>query len=93
MSLRLYITPRADLDLVEIAEYIAMDRPVTAARFLQLAVASMNFLTRTPKAGSQYKVANPRLAGLRKWSVNGFRKFLIFYLLEEDVANVILRCA
>jgi toxin ParE1/3/4 len=30
--------------------------------------------------GRPYPVTNPRLEGLRKWSVKGFDKHLIFYL-------------
>jgi len=34
--------------------------------------------------GSLDPVTNPRLEGLRKWSVKGFEKYLIFYLSFDD---------
>jgi toxin ParE1/3/4 len=34
-------------------------------------------------------VSNPRLEGLRKWSVKGFEKHLIFYLSFDDYIEIV----
>jgi toxin ParE1/3/4 len=39
--------------------------------------------------GSLFKIDNPRLVGLRKWAVKGFKKYLIFYLTNEELLTVI----
>lgn len=42
-----------------------------------------------PEVGSLYSVSNPRLQGLRKWAVKHYRKYLIFYIVWEDVIEVV----
>jgi toxin ParE1/3/4 len=32
---------------------------------------------------------DPRLAGPRKWRINGFEKFLIFYLPRPDRVSIV----
>jgi hypothetical protein len=40
--------------------------------------------------GSLYAVDNSSLQGLRKWAVKGFKKYLIFYLDQEDFITIVL---
>ena len=89
MRLHLDIRPGADGDLVEIADYIAQDSLDAAIRFLTAARRAMEFLTTTPMAGPEYAVANPRLTGLRKWSIKGFPNYLIFYRIHADSIEVL----
>jgi len=42
-----------------------------------------------PGAGPEYLSKNPRLKGLRKWSVNGHRQYLIFYLVGPDAIKIL----
>lgn len=39
--------------------------------------------------GAAYPLQNPRLQGLRKWMVKGFKKYLIFYLDREDTIEIV----
>lgn len=32
---------------------------------------------------------NPRLQGLRKWGIRGFEKYLIFYLVSEELITIV----
>lgn len=90
MRLRLDIRPRADRDLVEIAEHIAADNIDAAIQFLSAARRSMEFLTHSPKAGPEYsQSSHRRLSGLRKWSVDGFRHYLIFYRPTSEAIEVV----
>lgn len=46
-------------------------------------------LAQTPQIGSLYPLANSGLQGLRKWKVKRFDKYLIFYLIEDDLLKII----
>jgi toxin ParE1/3/4 len=90
MRLHLDIRPSADADLAEIAEYIAKDNIEAAIRFLESARRSMEFLTHSPKAGAEYMWStNRRLRGVRKWSIDGFRQYLIFYRITTESIEII----
>jgi toxin ParE1/3/4 len=79
MKGRLIIRPRVYLDLDEIAEHIQKDNPRAALRFLENAEATFESLAEMPGLGARYRVRNPRLPDLRRFSVKGFRKYLVFY--------------
>jgi toxin ParE1/3/4 len=52
----------------------------TAERFLSSADESFSYLARHPGMGTALSLHDPKLTGLRKWRVNGFESFLVFYL-------------
>jgi toxin ParE1/3/4 len=52
----------------------------TAERFLANAHATFVDLSKNPERGAPLSLRSPRLAGLRKWRINAFEKFLVFYL-------------
>lgn len=89
MRLQLDIRPAADEDMVEIADWIGQDNLDAAIEFLHAARRSMEFLTVTPGAGPEYPTSNALLKGLRKWSVEGYRHYLIFYLILPDAIKVL----
>lgn len=39
--------------------------------------------------GTALPLRDPRLAGLRKWRINGFEKFLIFYLPRPGGVSIV----
>jgi toxin ParE1/3/4 len=59
---------------VYLAEHAGIE---TAERFLSSAGASFTDLARNPEMGTAVFLRDPRLAGLRKWRINGFEKSLI----------------
>ena len=68
-------------DLVEDYVYLAGHAGIeTAERFLSSADESFSDLARHPGMGTALSLRDPKLTGLRKWRVNGFENFLIFYL-------------
>ena len=89
MRLHLDIRPRANRDLADIADRIADDNIDAAIRFLNAARESLEFLTTTPGAGPVFPTRNPLLDGLRKWSVDGHRTYLIFYRVIDDAIQVL----
>jgi len=52
----------------------------TAERFLIQATASFDDLARQPEIDTPLTLRRPELAGMRKWHVKGFEKFLVFYM-------------
>lgn len=89
MRRSLDIRPAADEDLVEIASHIAEANIDAAINFLHAARRSMEFLITTPEAGPEYPTANLRLNGLRKWSVDGYRQYLIFHLVPPSSIKIL----
>ena len=75
----------AKRDLVEQYVYLGEHADIeTAERFLSNAEASFTDLSRNPGMGAPLSLRSPKLAGLRKWRVNGFEKFLVFYIPRPD---------
>ena len=89
MTFGIVITPKASQDLDDLFDYIAQNNPDAALRFFDAARQSIATLAQTPSIGSLYLVNNPRLVGLRKWGVRSFEKYLIFYLISEDLLTVV----
>lgn len=86
----IYKRPAARRDLVEHYVYLAENAgEETADRFLVNAEASLTSLTEYPEMGAPLTLRRPELTGLRKWPVNDFEKFLIFYLPRDDGISIV----
>lgn len=80
MTSRLLIRPAADRDMDARAEYLAEHASLEIAlRFYDAASEAFSFLAGNPNVGALDESANPALAGVRVWRVNGFAKHLIFH--------------
>jgi toxin ParE1/3/4 len=85
-----YRRSRSKRDLVEQYVYLGEHGGVeTAERFLSNAFESFSDLSKHPQMGSALTLRDPKLAGLRKWRVNGFEKFLIFYLPRAEGVSIV----
>lgn len=84
MTRRIVITPKASSDIDEHFAYIALENSEAALQFFDSARETFAQLSRMPGVGSLYILNNSSLRGLRKWSVKGFKKYLIFYFEQED---------
>lgn len=89
MTKRIVITPRASKDIDEHFTYIAQNNSNTALQFFDAVRQTFAKLAQMPGMGRSYPVTNPRLEGLRKWSVKGFEKHLIFYLSLDDYIEIV----
>lgn len=80
----------AKRDLVEhyvyLAEHAGME---TAERFLLRAEESFAALARYPAIGVALRTDRTELAGMRKWQVNEFEKFLVFYLPGSGAISIV----
>lgn len=81
--------PEAIDDLIELADYISEDNPDAADRFLDAFEETALRLGQFPDIGTTYPFHNPRLHGVRRWFVQGFEKYLIFYLVLNDEVEII----
>jgi toxin ParE1/3/4 len=90
MTKRIIITPKASLDIDEHFAYIAQSNNEAALKFFDSTRQTFAQLARFPGMGSLYSVDNYSLQGLRKWAVKGFKKYLIFYLDQEDFITIVL---
>jgi len=79
MARRIDIRPLAYVDLAEISEYIARDRPASARRFLLAAEATFDWLAKSPGAGSLCGFEHSLATDIRCRRVKAFKNYLIFY--------------
>src|SRR5687768_9280152 len=77
-------------DLVEHFVYLAENAGLgTAERFLEQAELSFNDLATNPMIGAALTLQHPELTGIRKWRINDFDNYLIFYLPRPDGVSVV----
>lgn len=89
MSRRIFITTKASQDIDRAFAYIAQNNSEAALQFFDAIRQTIAQLAVNPGKGSLFEIDNPQLLGLRKWSVKGFKKYLIFYIAEEELLTVI----
>ena len=87
---KVYQRAAARRDLVDHFAYLAENAGLdTAERFIAGAETTFNELANQPMIGSTLTVRNPALNGIRKWRVNGFENYLIFYLPRPDGVSIV----
>jgi toxin ParE1/3/4 len=87
---RVYKRPAARCDLVDHYVYLATNSSEeTAERFLAQAEQTFRDLAENREQGSNLALLNPRLAGLRKWRIKDFERFLIFYFSRSDGVSIV----
>ncbi len=89
MSKRITIRPRASQDIDDHFAYLAQNSSITAFRFFDAVRLTIAQIARMPGLGAAYSTRNARLTGLRKWSVKGFKRYMIFYLDLEETVEVV----
>ena len=89
MSFRLEIRPAADRDISAAAEYLAGESVEAALRFLDRVGETLGLIREGPRRWAEYPMADARLAGLRRRSVVGFPRYLVFYLVEDELVDVL----
>jgi toxin ParE1/3/4 len=79
----------AEEDLAGQIDYLCSERPWAARRYLRAVEAAFRRLAQMPEVGTPRRFRNPRLKGVRMWSVPGFRNHLIFYRVTGDAIEVL----
>ncbi len=89
-----HLRRQARRDLIKHFVYLADTADIaTAERFFANAQTSFDLLAKTPLIGSPLTLRNPRLAGMRKWRVEGFDNALIFYMPRAGVLAAVFAVA
>jgi toxin ParE1/3/4 len=84
------IRPRADQDIDQQFEYLAVKAGLATARhFLAQLRQTCHTLQQNPELGSPRTFEAPQLAGLRVWPVKGFRRQLIFYIPTKVTIEIV----
>jgi len=87
---RVHRRAAARRDLVEHYVYLAENAGEdTAERFLTQADITFTALADQPQMGSPLALRDSRLVGLRKWRVQDFENFLVFYLPRNDGVSIV----
>jgi toxin ParE1/3/4 len=76
-------------DLIGIALHIGRDSEAAASRFLKAAEETFEQLLRSPQLGAMGEFRSRHLEGIRRWRVNGFENFLVFYRPVDDGIEII----
>ena len=80
-----FVRAAARQDLVDHFIYLAEEADIVLAdKYLANAEVTFAELAERPPIGSPLKLRHPDLKGMRKWRVNDFDNFLIFYLPRPD---------
>ena|SRR5947207_1442670 len=89
MSYGLRIRPAADHDVDDQAAYIVRDSIRQAMRFYDAVLATYKMILEAPRRWPLYGFELPPLCDLRKRSVLGFPKHLVFYRIDADMVEVV----
>lgn len=70
------------LDILDIVQWIRVDNPIAAIRFVDAFKSSVDLISRTPAIGRiRPDLGTPET---HSWRIKGFRNFLIFYEALPD---------
>ena len=80
MTRNTLVRPRADQDIdAQVAFLLISAGSPVASRFLLALESTFAMLLDMPGVGTLWRTREPRLIGIRRWSVRGFRRHLVFY--------------
>ncbi len=77
-------------DVRDIAVYIADYNASAAARFSYAVEATIDGLSDFPRKGSPKHFSDPKLVGIRSYTVDGFRQHLVLYRPDADGGITVL---
>lgn len=75
-------------DLIDIATYISQDNLDAGDRFLYAAEATFQQITKLPGIGRFSGFTHPRLTQVRQYPVKGFKNYLIYYQIQEEIIDI-----
>lgn len=81
---RIHRRPGVDDDIYHIAVFLLGENESAASRFVDAVQKALKDLARMPGMGSIKNFRDPALFEVRSWRVEGFRNYLIYYLIAND---------
>lgn len=85
MNRRILVYEDATLDIQEHFDYLAQNNKDRAFEFFDAARKMFAALARMPGMSNLYESEEEDLVNIRKWAVQGFKKYLIFYRYDDDI--------
>jgi toxin ParE1/3/4 len=85
----LFETPRAQLDLAGILNYLIAANPAAAIRFYDAYVAALDLIQKMPLAGGNLLLPEVADLDLRYCRPKGFKNYLIFYRVTDAAIEVV----
>ena len=82
--MKLRFTPRAQLDLIGVADYLRARNPAAALRVRQAILSSLKTLVTFPKIGRRQSVE-----GVRKFITRRYR-YLIYYTVDREADELVI---
>jgi toxin ParE1/3/4 len=82
------IAPTAYVDLEDYYKFIAQSNSTSALKFFDAARQTFAQIARFPEIGAVYIATSPS-RDLRKWHIKGFRKYLIFYQVQDESVTIV----
>jgi toxin ParE1/3/4 len=89
MTRRILLHENATLDLHEHFNYLAQTNEDLAFRFFDAARQTFAALARLPGMGQIYDGGAEDILNIRRWSVKGFKKYLIFYRYDDEMLEIL----
>jgi len=87
---RVLLRASARQDLTDHYVYLSEQAGTAVAeRFLANVEASFQNLAERPDMATPLRPRSPELAGMRRWRVKGFERFLIFYQTYPDAVSIV----
>lgn len=88
--LKVVIRAAAKRDMARYYGWLASEAGVdTAERFMAAADSAFGELANNPGLGAEIGSRNLRLARIRKWRIDGFRRMIVFYIPSPDTIQVV----
>ena len=85
---RFILSEFVEPELAAIWDYIAIDNPAAADRFLEAAFGTFQELARTPGMGRTRNFPQTQLNNLRSFRIKDFGNYLVFYRPIQDGVEV-----
>ena len=89
MNRRILITEDANLDLQEHFSYLGQNNRDRAFHFFDAARQTFASLARMPGMGQQYESEEEDVVNIHKWTVKGFKNYLIFYRYDDENVEIL----
>jgi toxin ParE1/3/4 len=89
MNRRILITEDANLDLHEHFSYLAQNNRDRAFDFFDATRQTFATLARMPGMGQQYESEEEDVVNIHKWTVKGFKNYLIFYRYDDETLEIL----
>jgi toxin ParE1/3/4 len=83
------ISPEARSDLNDYYNYVAQTNQDAALELFDSARKTFADLARLPGMGKRYTIPNNPQHELKQWHIKGFRKYLIFYRVQENAIEIV----